>query len=127
MTDQRTVLFVCLHGMGMSRLAAAFFNASAPAGWKAVSVGLEPGETLSPTAARLLAGTAAEPFLDRAAPRPIDPALSGDRVIAIRNPSMQFNVPGAETWDLTSVEFDEHMRDEIRVRAERLIQQLGSS
>ena len=127
MTDQRTVLFVCLHGMGMSRLAAAFFNASAPAGWQAVSVGLEPGETLSPTAARLLAGTAAEPFLDRAAPRPIDPALSGDRVIAIRNPSMQFNVPGAETWDLTAAEFDEHMRDEIRVRAERLIQQLGSS
>jgi hypothetical protein len=40
---------------------------------------------------------------------------------------MQFNVPGAETWDLTAAEFDEHMRDEIRVRAERLIQQLGSS
>ncbi len=127
MTDQRTVLFVCLHGMGMSRLAAAFFNESAPVGWQAVSAGLEPGESLSPTAARLLAGTSAAPFLDRAAPRPIDSAPMADRVIAIRNPSIQFNVPGAETWDLTSVEFDEHMRDEIRVRAERLIQQLGSS
>jgi hypothetical protein len=112
--------------MGMSRLAAAFFNATAPAGWRAVSAGLEPGQSLSLTAGRLLAGTPAEPFLDRAAPRPIDPALAADRIIAIRNPSIQFDVPGAEIWDLTAAEFDEHMRDEIRVRAERLTRQLGN-
>ncbi len=120
----RTVLFVCLHGMGMSRLAAAFFDSSAPPGWQAVSAGLEPGAALSPTAARLLAGTPAEPFLDRAAPRSIDSAPAADRVIAIRNPSIRFEVPGAETWDLTSAEFDEHMRDEIHERAARLAEEL---
>src|SRR5579864_2342132 len=56
-TADKTVLFVCLHGAGMSRLAAAYFDQSAPVGWCAVSAGLEPGETLSHTAARLLAGT----------------------------------------------------------------------
>src|SRR5260221_3548866 len=111
--------------MGMSRLAAAFFNESAPVGWQAVSAGLEPGESLSPSAARLLAGTSAAPFLDRAAPRPIDSVPMADRVIAIRNPSIQFNVPGAETWDLISVEFDEHLRDEIRERVQGVTDELG--
>src|SRR3982074_2246700 len=104
--------------MGMSRLAAAFFNSSAPAGWQAVSAGLEPGAALSPTAARLVAGTSAESFLDREAPRSIASAPSAERVIAIRNPSIRFEVPGAETWDLASAEFDAPMRDEIRARAE---------
>jgi arsenate reductase (thioredoxin) len=124
-SEQRTVLFVCLHGMGMSRLAAAFFNSSAPAGWQAVSAGLEPGEALSLTAARLLAGTSAEPFLDRAAPRSIGSAPSADRVIAICNPAIRFEVSGAETWDLANAEFDAPMRDEIHARAELLAEQLG--
>src|SRR5712692_11226397 len=101
MSEQHTVLFVCLHGMGMSRLAAAFFNSSAPAGWQAISAGLEPGESLSPTAARLLAGTSAEPFLDRAAPRSIDSAPPAEQIIAIRNPAIRFELTGAVTWDLT--------------------------
>ena len=125
MSEPRTVLFVCLHGMGMSRLAAAFFNSSAPAGWQAVSASLEPGEALSPTAARLLAGTPAEPFLDHAAPRSIASAPSAERVIAIRNPSIRFEVPGAENWDLANAEFDAPMRDEIRARTEVLAEQLG--
>jgi hypothetical protein len=125
-SEQRTVLFVCLHGMGMSRLAAACFNRVAPRGWQAVSAGVEPGETLSPTAARLLSGTPAEPFLDRAAPRSIDSAPAAERVIAICNPSIRFDVAGAEGWDLTSADFDEHMREEIRARAERLAVELAA-
>jgi len=125
-SEQRTVLFVCLHGMGMSRLAAACFNRVAPRGWQAVSAGVEPGETLSPTAARLLSGTPAEPFLDRAAPRSIDSAPAAERVIAICNPSIRFDVAGAEGWDLTSAEFNEHMRDEIRARAEQLAEELAT-
>jgi arsenate reductase len=124
-SEQRTVLFVCLHGMGMSRLPAACFNRVAPGRWQAISAGVEPGETLSPTAARLLSGTPAEPFLDRAAPRSIDSAPAADRVIAICNPSIRFEVPGAESWDLTSAEFDEHMREEIRARAELLAEELA--
>src|SRR5437870_4260449 len=111
--------------MGMSRLAAAYFNRVAPRGWQAVSAGVEPGATLSPTAARLLSGTTAEPFLDRAAPRSIDSAPAAERVIAICNPAIHFEVAGAESWDLTSAEFDDHMSEEIRARAELLAEELA--
>ena len=71
MTTTQTILFVCLHGAGMSRMAAAYFNHAAPHDWHAVSAGLEPAEYLSSTAASLLAGTDAEAFLDHSAPRPV--------------------------------------------------------
>lgn len=55
----RDILFVCPHGAGKSRLAAAFFNQVAPTGWWATSAGQEPQATLGTNASRLLAGTAA--------------------------------------------------------------------
>jgi arsenate reductase (thioredoxin) len=99
MTDEKTVLFVCLHGAGMSRLAAAYFAQLAPAGWCGISAGLDPAETLSHTAAGLLAGTAAVAFLDLAPPRPIGAVPEPDRLIALRNPSIRYELQGADTWD----------------------------
>ena len=119
MSDRRTVLFVCLHGAGMSRMAAAFFLSAAPPGWHAVSAGIEPGDTLSPTAETLLAGTLAEQFLDHSPPRPIDAVVGPERVIALRNPSIQYELASDERWDLTS-SAGLPLRDEIRDRAEAL-------
>jgi arsenate reductase (thioredoxin) len=124
MNDPKTLVFVCLHGMGMSRLAAAYFKGVAPPGWRAVSAGLEPGATLSPTAARLLAGTSAEAFLERESPRGLGDVDHPQRVIAIRNPQIRFEVPGSEEWDLRNSEFAEPLRDEIRERAEALARSL---
>ena len=120
MNGDKTVVFICLHGMGMSRLAAALFNHVAPTGWRAVSAGLAPGAALSPTAARLLEGTSAEPFLDREAPRRLETVGPADRLIAVSNPHIRFEVPGAETWGLHSTEFAEPMREEIRERVNAL-------
>jgi hypothetical protein len=117
---EHVIVFVCLHGMGMSRLGAAFFDRVAPDGWRAVSAGVQPGATLSPTASRLLAETPAALCLDRSAPRPVAAVAGAERVIPLRNPSIQFDLPGAEMWDLAAEEFDEDLRDEIRGRAERL-------
>jgi protein-tyrosine-phosphatase len=117
---EHVVLFVCLHSMGMSRLAAAFLDRVAPAGWRAVSAGIQPGATPSPTASRLLAETPAAAYLDRSAPRAVAAVAGAERVIALRNPSIQLDLPGAEMWDLAAEEFDEDLRDEIRGRAERL-------
>jgi hypothetical protein len=125
-SETKTLVFVCLHGMGMSRLAAAYFNEVAPPGWRAVSAGLEPGAALSPTAAKLLAGTSAEPFLDRDAPRGLDAVGPAERTIAVRNPQIRFDVPGSETWDLHHSEFAEPMQREIRERAEELAGTLRS-
>ena len=116
MTDQHTVLFVCLHGAGMSRMAAAYFLSAVPAGWHAVSAGVEPADTSSPTAEALLAVTEAARFLDHAPPRPINAVDEPRRVIALRNPSIQYELASDESWDLTS-SAGAPLRDEIRDRA----------
>jgi hypothetical protein len=99
MTSPKTVVFVCLHGAGTSRMAAAYFNNAAPPEWHAVSAGVEPAESLSPTAATLLSGTAAEKFLDRSPPGSLGAAPDPHRVIALRNPAIQFELASAEVWD----------------------------
>jgi arsenate reductase (thioredoxin) len=124
-TDERTVLFVCLHGAGMSRMAAAYFLSVAPAGWHAVSAGIEPGDVLSTTAETLLADTVAEEFLDHSPPRSIDAVREPWRVIALRNPEIQYELASDERWDLTS-SAGRPLRDEIRDRAEALARSISA-
>src|SRR5829696_7467128 len=101
----RTLLFVCPHGAGKSRVAAAFFALVAPPGWSATSAGLDPGPELSPTAARLLAGTDAAGHLDPEPPRPVSAVPSAIRVVGIDC------VPPRMTdgWELRNGEFDAAM------------------
>ena len=117
----RTILFVCPHGAGRSRMAAAFFNNMVPpeSGWQATSAGQEPDKAVGPATVRLLAGSDAEPYLDLERPRPLAAVIAPDRVVAI-----DCDVPGVERWDLANQEFDEAMRDEIRTRAETLAKEL---
>jgi hypothetical protein len=116
----QVVLFICPHGAGKSRMAAAFFDQLAPPSWRATSAGIDPGPELSPTAARLLAGTEAEPFLDPAPPRAIAAVPPADRVVGIDC------APDGATdfWNLSHPEFDAAMRDEIRALAEMLAAEL---
>jgi protein-tyrosine-phosphatase len=119
----QVVLFICPHGAGKSRMAAAFFDLAAPPGWRATSAGIDPGPELSPTAARLLAGTDAEALLDAAAPRAIADVANANRVVGI-----DCAPDGAtERWDLAQSEFDVAMRDEIRALAESLAAELGNA
>jgi len=112
----RTVLFVCEHGAGRSRIAAAWFNHAAPAGWSATTAGLTPQEQVSVHAPRLLAGTAAESALDPAPPRPLA-AVAGPAVVV----AIDCAAPGAVRWELAATGFDDAMRDELRQRVEELI------
>ncbi|MFI8829049.1 hypothetical protein [Streptomyces sp. NPDC053431] len=116
----QVVLFVCAHGAGKSRMAAAFFNALAPAGWHATTAGIEPQTEVSIHAPRLLAGMDAEALLDHEQPRPIAEVPAPARVVAI-----DCALEGAERWDLGHAEFDEGMRDEIRARVEVLAREMG--
>lgn len=109
----RTLLFVCPHGAGKSRMAAAFFNRVAPSGWQAISAGQEPAETVNLDTVRLLTGSPVETLLDRDPPRPITAVATPERVIAI-----DCEVAGAARWDLVHQEINEGMRDELRERAE---------
>jgi hypothetical protein len=117
-----TILFVCPHGAGKSRMAAAYFNQLAPAGWRATSAGQEPQESLGTNAIRLLDGTPAEPFLDRELPRPIAAVEAPARIVAI-----DCEVPEADRWTLANRQFDEAMREEIRGQVEGLVRTLAPS
>jgi len=119
LTAPRTVLFVCAHGAYRSRLAAAFFNASAPDGWRATSAGVEPQAAISAAAVDLVAGTVGESRLERGTPSALADAGPRDRTVAI-----DCAVPGAERWDLAVTEVGPAQRDEIRARAEALAAEL---
>ncbi|MFL6110909.1 MAG: hypothetical protein ACJ786_06105 [Catenulispora sp.] len=116
----KTVLFVCPHGAGKSRIAAALFNAEAPPGWSATTAGIEPQDRVSVHAPRLLAGTPAEAHLDTALPRPLSAVAGPVRTIAI-----DCRLDGAQAWDLEQAVFDEAMREEIAGRVRALIGGLG--
>ena len=118
---ERTVLFVCPHGAGKSRIAAAFFDRAAPEGWRADSAGLEPDPVVSSRAVALLADTDAASTLDRSAPRGI-PAVTTPALVVAIDCAVQ---GAAERWDLRHGGFDEAMRGELRERVERLAQALG--
>ncbi|MDX8048492.1 hypothetical protein SK571_03785 [Lentzea sp. BCCO 10_0798] len=114
----KTVLFVCPHGAGKSRMAAAWFNGAGLPNWSATTAGIEPQTEVSAHAGRLLAGTPVEALLDQALPRPISAVPQADLVVAIdcENP-----LEGAVAWRLVHSEFDDAMCAEIRDRVTELV------
>ena len=116
----RTVLFVCEHGAFRSRIAAAYFNAAAPKGWRALSAGRDPQAEGSARLEPLLAGTAAAEHLENWPPRGVDAVLP-DRVIAI-----DCALDGAELW-VVEAKLDQALRDEIAERTRRLARELGAA
>ncbi|HEX6337388.1 MAG TPA: hypothetical protein VFZ85_10570 [Jiangellaceae bacterium] len=87
-----TVLFVCPHGAGKSKVAAAVFDREVAdraglAGWRAVTAGVEPAEAVSEHAVRLLKGSSEELFLDHRPPRSLEATIDAvgpvDRIIAV--------------------------------------------
>ncbi|MGH2395349.1 MAG: hypothetical protein ACRDGH_17975 [Candidatus Limnocylindria bacterium] len=115
---ERTVEFVCEHGAGNSRVAAALFNAAKPRGWRATSAGVTPQETVSVHAARLLAGDPAAEFLDVSPPNQFTPRAT-DVVVGI-----DCDVPDARLWKLASEWPAKQAREELRVRVTDLIAEL---
>ena len=115
----RTVLFVCEHGAFRSRIAAAYFNAAAPKGWRALSAGRDPQAEVSARLGPLLTGTPAAEHLESDPPRGVD-AFSPDRVIAI-----DCVLDGAELW-VVEAKLDQALRDEIAERTRRLARELGA-
>ena len=55
MSDPRTVLFVCVHNAGRSRMAEAFFNHYAGAGFRGISAGTQPAGAPHPEVVRAMA------------------------------------------------------------------------
>ena len=115
----KVVQFVCEHGAFRSRIAAAYFNALPPPGWRARSAGREPQATVSPALEPLLAGTPAFGHVERGAPTPL--ATGADRTIAI-----DCAAPADEHWALTHRDADAGLRDELRDRVTALAKALAT-
>jgi protein-tyrosine-phosphatase len=122
--DNGLVLFVCPHGAGKSRMAAAFFNAIGVPGWSATSAGVTPQRTVSAHASRLLAGTPAAQTLDTELPRAIDEVASPSLTVAIDCTTLP--TPEAVAWHLRHQEFDTPMREEIRDQVAQLAKRLSA-
>jgi hypothetical protein len=120
---QRTLLFVCPHGAGKSRIAAAWFNGSAPPGWLATTAGITPQAGVSEHAPRLLAGTTVAELLDTAPPRPLTAVPEATLTIAIDCPAE--DIDATVSWQLDDAGFDEAMGAELRQRAQDLARVLG--
>ena len=50
-----TVLFICVHNVGRSQMAEAFFNDVAVGRHRGISAGTQPGEEVNPVAVRVMA------------------------------------------------------------------------
>jgi protein-tyrosine-phosphatase len=123
MDEQHTVMLVCPHGAGKSRMAAAWFNVYAPPGWRATTAGVVPQSTVSVHAPRLLAGTAAADRLDDAPPRAMEDVPDARLLVAI-DCAPSSVPPTALHWRLQHGEFDAPMADEIRALASELARQV---
>jgi hypothetical protein len=119
-SGQQTVVFVCPHGAGKSRIAAAWFSGLGVPGWAATSAGVHPQTQVSIHAARLLADTPVRELLDDAMPRPISAVPQRDLLVAIDCPP---DVDADVRWTLAHQEFNAAMCTEIRDR----VHELGTS
>lgn len=77
------VYFVCQGNRARSQMAEAFFNAWAPPGWRALSGGTTPRESVSPDAIALMAEMGIDMTAQR--PKPFDAAIAAKawRVLAM--------------------------------------------
>ena len=131
MSDAPTILFVCVHNAGRSQMAAAFAEEMSHGAVTVLSAGSEPADTINPAVVEAMD----EVGLDLRARMPRllkDEAVQkADVVITMGCGDACPIYPGKryEDWELTDpagqpVEVVREIRDDIKGRVERLLEQL---
>ncbi|MCL2149365.1 MAG: metalloregulator ArsR/SmtB family transcription factor [Dehalococcoidia bacterium] len=129
-TKKKTVLFICVHNAGRSQMAEAFFNKITRGKSLAISAGPRPAEQVNPMVVAAMKEVGMD--LSRIKPRllTIEMVNSADMAITLgcENDCLQAS-PDAENWALDdpsgkSLHQIREIRDEIKERAARLIQQM---
>ena len=131
MTDQPTVLFVCVHNAGRSQMAAGYLSHLAGGRVTVLSAGSQPADQVNPVAVQAMA----EEGIDIAQETP--KLLSGtavmesDVVVTMGCGDTCPIYPGKryEDWDLDDpagqdLEAVRPIRDEIRARVEKLLAEI---
>ncbi len=131
-SDAPTVLFVCVHNAGRSRMAEAFFNDLAAGRYRAISAGTEPAERIHPEVVRSMTEAGVE-MRDGPGTR-LTQELADDAELvvgmgcAVEEACPALQVP-LQDWDLEdpkgrSPKEVAAIRDEIESRVRNLIAQL---
>jgi arsenate reductase len=128
------VLFVCVENAGRSRMAEAFFNALAPKSMRAMSAGTQPAEAPHPEVVGSMseAGVPIEEGPGQMLTQELVDAAT--RVIGmgcnVKEACPAIRVP-LEDWELENPKGQppdvvDRIRDEIKARVEKLIQELSA-
>ena len=125
----KNVIFACVHNAGRSQMAAAFFNQYAnPAKARALSAGTDPGDRVHPEVVAVMNEVGID--LSHERPRRLTTGLAREAQLLITMGCGDACpvVPGArrDDWPLDDprgrqLEDVRRIRDEIRLRVERLI------
>jgi arsenate reductase len=129
------VLFACVHNAGRSQMAAAFFNQRAdPGKARALSAGTEPAERVHPEVVAAMREFGLD--LSTARPQLLTPDLAGSASLLVTMGCGEAcpYVPGLALadWPLDDpkgkgIDAVRRIRDEIRLRVDRLVAERGWS
>lgn len=133
MTKKPTVLFVCVHNAGRSQIAAGFMRELGGDRVEVLSAGSAPKDSINPNAVKAMA----EIGIDIANQQPkvltTEAVLESDVVITMGCGDACPLYPGKryEDWVLDDpagqdIDFVRNIRDDIKVRVERLLTELLS-
>jgi arsenate reductase len=132
-----TVLFACVHNTGRSQMAEAFFNRLAnPAKARAISGGTEPATGMNPTVIAVMKEAGIDLVADGHHPKiaDLDRLAAGDRPISMGcgvDLACPARLGRMEDWGLDDpkgqpIEKVRAIRDDIRLRVEALVDELGA-
>jgi arsenate reductase len=134
MNEKPVVLFVCVHNAGRSQMAAGFMRELSAGAVDVGSGGSEPGESINPAAVAVMAEEGID--ISAAVPRLMttEQVREADAVITMGCGDACPIFPGKryEDWELADpkgrpIEEVRAIRDDIRVRVARLLEDLAVS
>ena len=131
MTSVPTVLFLCVHNAGRSQMAMGWFNHLARGRAVALSGGSEPAESVNPAAVAAMGEVGIDIAREFPKPWAEDGVRSADVVVTMGCGDACPYFPGTryEDWGLEDpagqpLDVVRRVRDEIRRRVERLVDEL---
>ncbi|MGV8969900.1 MAG: arsenate reductase ArsC [Microbacteriaceae bacterium] len=131
MTDQPTVLFVCVHNAGRSQMAAGFMKVLSGGQIEVLSAGSEPKDQINPTAIAAMAEIGIDIARNTPKVLTVEAVHESDAVITMGCGDVCPIFPGKkyEDWKLDDpagqdIEAVRAIRDEIKSRVEALLAEL---
>jgi arsenate reductase len=129
----KKVLFVCVHNAGRSQMAEAFFDQMAKGRAKSTSAGTQPARKVNPVVVKAMREVGMD--ISRRNPKMLTFEMleDADRVVTM-GCSVEKACPASfvptEDWQLNdpegkSIEQVRQIRDEIKARVERLVEEVG--